>query len=56
MKRGDIKRFRDFLNSQDVGDSKHRHLNFQQRTRKYGDYLYHQDRDKFNMELAEWLK
>jgi hypothetical protein len=56
IKRGDIKRFREYLNSQDVGDSKHRHLNFQQRTRLYGDYLYHQDRERFNVELEEWLK
>ena len=56
MKRGDIKRFREHLNSQDVGDSKHRHRNYRQRTRLYGDYLYAQDREKFDMELAEWLK
>jgi len=25
-----------------------------QRTRPYGDYLYHQDREKFEMEFKEW--
>jgi hypothetical protein len=54
--RGEIKRFRDYLNRLDIGDSKHRHLNFRQRTRLYGDYLYFQDRDKFNVELAQFLE
>lgn len=53
--RGSIKRFREHLNTLDVGESKHRHLCYQQRTRKYGDYLYHQDRERFFVELMKWL-
>lgn len=48
------KAFREFLNREHVGDSKHKHDRFQQRTRSYGDYLYAQDREKFNVEYAEW--
>lgn len=54
MKRGDIKRFREHLNRLDIGDSKHRHFNYRQKTRLYGDYLYFQDREKFLVEMAEW--
>ena len=53
--RGAIRRYRDLLNRLDVGDSKHMHLCYRQRTRKYGDYLYHQDLDRFMVELKEWL-
>lgn len=55
MKRGTIKAFREHLNRQYAGGENHRHERFQQRTRGYGDYLYRQDREKFNVELAEWL-
>jgi hypothetical protein len=55
MPYGSIKRFREYLNKRDVGDSKHRHFNFRQRTRLYGDYLYFSDRDRFMMELQQWL-
>lgn len=54
MRRGDIKRFREFLNAQDDG-VKHRHNRYEQRSRKYGDYLYAQDREKFMLDLQEWL-
>lgn len=54
LPRGTIKRFREYLNSLDDG-VKHRHFRFQQRTRKYGDYLYAQDREKFMVDLQEWL-
>jgi hypothetical protein len=54
MKRGDIKRFREYLNNlpQDVP---HQHGRYRQQTRKYGDYLYFQDREKFMVDLQEWL-
>lgn len=55
VKRGAIKAFREHLNRQYAGSENHRHERFQQRTRGYGDYLYRQDREKFNVELAEWL-
>jgi hypothetical protein len=54
-RKGDIARFREFLNRQDTGDSKHQHRSFRQRTRKYGDYLYNQDRERFMVDITEWL-
>lgn len=38
-----------------MGGSPHRNGRYHQRTRKYGDYFYRQDREKFMLELAEWL-
>jgi hypothetical protein len=56
MKRNpNAKEYREFLNRRDTGDSNHRHLCYRQRTRLYGDYLYHQDREKFEVECAEWV-
>lgn len=55
MKRGTIKAFREYLNAKFAGSDPHRHEAFHQRTRGYGDYLYHQDRYKFNVELGEAL-
>lgn len=55
MKRGDIKRFREYLNSLDSG-SKHRQGPYHQTKRPYGDYLYHQDKEKFMVDLKEWLE
>lgn len=51
--RGAIKRFREHLNS--LPGPLHRNGPFHQQRRPYGDYLYAQDRDKFMVELAEWL-
>lgn len=53
--RGAVRRYREHLNTL-CGDNKHKHNRYQQRTRKYGDYLYHQDRERFIVELLEWLK
>ncbi len=50
------KAFREWLNKEYADSSPHRHNRFHQRTRGYGDYLYNQDRDKFNVEYAEWLR
>jgi hypothetical protein len=55
-KRGDIKRFREHLNTVNQNGVKHQHGRFAQRTRGYGDYLYAQDRDRFMMEFQEWIK
>lgn len=54
VQRGDVKRFRDFLNAQDDGIP-HRQFRYHQRTRRYGDYLYAQDREKFMVDLRDWL-
>ena len=35
---------------------KHRHGRYHNRVRPYGTYLYAQDRDKFNVDYAEWKK
>lgn len=56
MKRGTIKAFREYLNTKFAGSEPHWHGGFRQRTRGYGDYLYHQDRAKFDWELAEEIK
>jgi hypothetical protein len=52
--RGAIKRFREYLNAlpQTV---RHRHGPYHQRSRPYGDYLYAQDRERFLVNLREWL-
>jgi hypothetical protein len=59
MKRGTIKSFREYLNAKFAGSVKHHnHCNdrrFQQKTRGYGDYLYFQDRAKFDVELQDAL-
>lgn len=60
IKRGLIKQYREILNAQpEESSEKHFHKSgnktFQQRTRKYGDYLYNQDRDKFLWEVREWI-
>jgi hypothetical protein len=34
----------------------HKHGRYEQRTRPYGDYLYAQDREKFEVDYAEWLE
>lgn len=49
------KAFREHLNRESADAPKHRHGRYQQRTRPYGDYLYHQDRAKFDVDYAEWL-
>jgi hypothetical protein len=50
------KEFREYLNSlNDPSVNPHKNGKYQQRTRRYGDYLYHQDRDKFEATYREWL-
>jgi hypothetical protein len=60
MKRGTIKAFREYLNAKFAGSGVNHHSRcgnriFQQKTRGYGDYLYFQDREKFDVELADAL-
>lgn len=50
------KQYRELLNKQDKGQVQHRHNRYQQRTREYGDYLYFQDREKFEFDYREHLK
>lgn len=50
------KTFREELNRDCSGTTNHRHGKFAQRTRPYGDYLYAQDREKFNVDYAEWIQ
>jgi len=52
-RRGTIKSFREHLNAKYADGTLQRHRHFHQSTRGYGDYLYHQDRDKFDFELME---
>lgn len=55
LPRGTIKSFREYLNKKFAGTDPHKHERYHQQTRGYGDYLYHQDRYKFNVELGEAL-
>lgn len=55
IKRGDIKRYREHLNATHKDSSLWRNGTRGQKTRLYGDYLYHQDREKFMVELEEWV-
>lgn len=50
-----IEAFRAYLNAL-PGDGGHRHNRYNQRTRAYGDYLFAQDREKFEVDMQEWLK
>lgn len=50
-KRGARKAFREHLNVAFRNGPKHRHNRYHQKTREYGDYLYSQDRDMFNVEF-----
>lgn len=69
--RGKIKAFRALLNRQNtemvarqatrpVGDpcrvaATYRNGRYHQSKRLYGDYLYHQDREKFMVDLRDWV-
>ena len=55
VKRGTIASFRRYLNEKYAYSEPHKYGRYQQRSREYGDYLYHQDRNKFNVELQEAL-
>jgi hypothetical protein len=46
--------YRRLLNAQDK-DKGYRNGRFQQRIRPYGDYLYYQDREKFEVNYQEYL-
>jgi hypothetical protein len=49
------KAFREWMNREYADSATHRHHQYAQRTRGYGDYLYFQDREKFEVEYVEWL-
>lgn len=55
VKRGTLASFRRYLNEKYANSEPHKHERFRQQTREYGDYLYHQDRAKFDVELREAL-
>jgi len=56
MKRGTIKSFREYLNAKFRFDlANWRNNQFRQVSREYGDYLYHQDREMFNVCLEDAL-
>ena len=56
MKRGILKKFRNYLNIQFKDNSNWKHNQYHQDTRGYGDYLYFQDRCMFDVVLSETLK
>lgn len=51
MKRGTRAAYRKYLNEQFKDQPKHRHYQYRQLKRGYGDYLYFQDRELFEYEL-----
>lgn len=71
LPRGAIKAFREHLNREDLanravqaakpeGDPSrsevmHREGRYRQMKRPYGDYLYAQDRERFMVDLQDWL-
>lgn len=66
-RRGDIATFRRLLDEQDAHSQAaqtatfgapilHQHFQFHQISRLYGSYLYHQDRERFDVELMEWIE
>lgn len=56
MKRGLIKSFREYLNAKHrMNLANWRNNQFRQISREYGDYLYRQDRAKFDYEMGEAL-
>lgn len=53
QKRGLLKAFREYLNAKYAASEVWRNCRYHQSTRGYGDYLYFQDRDMFNVLLAD---
>lgn len=53
--RGAIKAFREYLNAKHADGVKHKHGSYHQKKRGYGDYIYNQDRERFDVELAQAL-
>lgn len=45
--------FRQMLNRESAGHT-HREKRYHQKTRLYGDYLWHQDRERFEVDFKEW--
>ena len=45
--------FRKHLNA-DASSYKHKNGRYEQRTRPYGDYLWHQDRERFEVDFQEF--
>ena len=49
------KEYRKLLNQQDA-ERNHKHRRYGQRKRLYGDYLWYQDRERFEFDYQEHLK
>ena len=49
------KAFKEYLNNL-YSDDMYRNGKYHQRTRKYGDYLYSQDKIMFDVNYYEWLR
>lgn len=56
MKKGTIKKFRNYLNKKYINTPLWKHNQFHQLKRGYGDYLYFQDKIMFNVVLSEVLQ
>lgn len=55
VKRGDILKYINWLNYKTSGQNSYKNGRRGQIKRQYGDYLYHQDRELFMMEMRQWL-
>lgn len=55
LPRGTVKSFREYLNGKFKDSARWKHHGYGQRADKYGDYLYRQDRAKFDVELQDAL-
>lgn len=50
------KEFRNCLNKTKKNSLKWKHKRYNQRTRDYGDYLYYQDRERFDYYYKVWVE
>lgn len=46
--------YRKHLNETCADGTLHKNGRYEQKTRPYGDYLYYQDREKFEVDFKEW--
>ena len=50
------KAFREYLNQLCKDGNKWKNGVYSQRKREYGDYLYHQDKEQFEVQYKKWLE
>ena len=50
------KAFREYLNQLCEDENKWKNGRYCQKKREYGDYLYHQDKEQFEVQYKKWLE